>query len=82
VHVICIYIHIYIYYYSELKTLNVLTKTNWTKHNKTIVQSSHPPKEAILTTVNKQLLTASPFKQPETEASRKIVEQNIYIYIS
>ena len=49
------YVHvIYIYYYSELKTLNVLTKTNWTKHNKTIVQSSHPPKEAILTTVNKQ----------------------------
>ena len=65
-------------YYSELKNLNVLTKTYWTKQNKTIVQSSHPPKEAILIIVNKQLLTASHFKQPETEAKRKIVVQNNY----
>jgi hypothetical protein len=65
-------------YYFELKNLNLLTKTYWTKQNKTIVQSSHPPKEAILITIDKRLLTASHFKQPEIEAKRKIVVQNNY----
>jgi hypothetical protein len=59
----------------------VLTKTNWTKQNKTTVQSSHPhplSSETILVTLNKQLVTASPFKLPENEEERKIVEQNNY----
>ena len=59
----------------------MLTKTNWTKQNKTTVQSSHPhllSSETILITLNKQVVTASPFKLPKNEEERKIVEQNNY----
>ena len=40
-------------YYSELKELNVLTTSKWTKTDKTSIESSHPPKENILINVGK-----------------------------
>jgi hypothetical protein len=69
-------------YYSELKELNVITTSKWTKHDKTTVESSHPPKESILTNVGKDLVKASPFKlppkTPEKDEERKIIGQNNY----
>jgi hypothetical protein len=69
-------------YYSELKELNVLTTSKWTKHDKTTVESSHPPKENILINIGKDLVKASPFKlppkTPEKDEERKIIEQNNY----
>jgi hypothetical protein len=72
-------------YYSKFKKLNVVTKSKWTKHDKTSVESSHPPKESILINVGKDgkdLVKASPFKipptKPEKDEERKIIEQNNY----
>ena len=69
-------------YYSELKELNVLTTSKWTKHDKTTVESSHPPKENILINIGKDLVKAFPFKLPpkipENDEERKIIEQNNY----
>ena len=70
-------------YYSELKELNVLSTSKWTIENKTIVESSHPPKENILINVGNDLIKASPFKKPPTKLpekddERKIIEQNNY----
>jgi hypothetical protein len=87
-----IYIYIYIHffdfvdnYYPKLKKLNVVTKSQWIKHDKTSVESSHPPKESILINVGKDeknLVKASPFKIPPTKSEkdeeRKIIEQNNY----
>jgi hypothetical protein len=38
-------------YYPKFKKLNTVTKSKWTKHDKTSVESSHPPKECILINV-------------------------------
>ena len=70
-------------YYSELKELNVLTTSKWTKTDKTSIESSHPPKENILINVGKDLVKASSFKfpptkLPEKDEERKIIEQNNY----
>jgi hypothetical protein len=70
-------------YYLELKELNVLSTLKWTKENKTIVESSYPPKENILINVGNDLIKASPFKKPPTKLlekddERKIIEQNNY----
>ena len=40
-------------YYLELKELNVITTSKWTKYDKTTVESSHPPKESILQMLEK-----------------------------
>ena len=71
------------YYYSELKELNVLTTSKWTKHDKTSIESTHPPKDSILINVGNDLIKASPFKKPPTklpekDEERKIIEQNNY----
>ena len=64
-------------YYSELKELNVLTTSKWTKPDKSTVESSHPPKENILIKIKNDLVKASPFKQPPTkpekDEERKII---------
>jgi hypothetical protein len=69
-------------YYPKLKNLNVLTTTNWTKPDKTSINSSHPPKENILIKIDNNLVKASPFKlpprNPENDEERKIIEQNNY----
>jgi hypothetical protein len=72
-------------YYPRFKKLNVVTKSQWITHDKTSVESSHPPKENILINVGKDgkdLIKASPFKipptKPEKDEERKIIEQNKY----
>ena len=70
-------------YYPNLKNLNVLTTSKWTKLDKTSVESSHPPKKNILIKVGNDLVKASLFKQPppkipEKDEQRKIIEQNNY----
>ena len=70
-------------YYPQLKKLNVLTTTKWTKPDKTFVESNHPPKENILIKIGNDLVKASPFKLPPTkipekDEERKIIEQNNY----
>ena len=70
-------------YYPELKELNIITTSKWTKENKTIVESSHPPQENILINVGNDLIKASPFKKPPTklpekDEERKIIKQNNY----
>ena len=40
-------------YYEPEKKLEVITKENWVKEDKTIVSSSHPPQETILITTPK-----------------------------
>jgi hypothetical protein len=70
-------------YYPKLKNLNVLTTTTWTKQDKTLVESSHPPKENILIKVRNELVKSSSFKLPPTklpekDEERKIIEQNNY----
>jgi hypothetical protein len=72
-------------YYPKFKKLNIVTKSKWIKHDKTSVESSHPPKESILINVGKDgkdLVKASPFKipptKPEKDEERKIIEQNNY----
>jgi hypothetical protein len=69
-------------YYPKFKKLNVVTKSKWMIHDKTSVESSHPPKENILINVGKDLVKASPFKipptKPEKDEERKIIEQNNY----
>ena len=69
----------------NLKKLNVVTKSKWMIHDKTSVESSHPPKVNILINVGKDgkdLVKASPFKipatKPEKDEERKIIEQNNY----
>jgi hypothetical protein len=42
-------------YYSELKELNVLTTSKWTKPDKSTVESSHPPKANILIKIKKMI---------------------------
>ena len=70
-------------YYSELKELNVLTTSKWTKLDKTSIEATHPPKDTILINVGNNLIKASPFKKPPTklpkkDKARKIIEQNNY----
>ena len=70
-------------YYPKLKELNIITTSKWTKENKTIVESSHPPQENILINVGNDLIKAFPFKKPPTklpekDEERKIIEQNNY----
>ena len=70
-------------YYPELKNLNVLTTSKWTKLDKTFIESSHPPKENILIKIGNDLIKASPFKlpppkNPKKDEERKIIEQNNY----
>ena len=70
-------------YYPKLKNLNVLTTTTWTKQDKALVESSHPPKENILIKVRNELVKSSSFKLPPTklpekDEERKIIEQNNY----
>jgi hypothetical protein len=57
-------------YYPKLKKLNVVTKSQWIKYDKTSVESSHPPKESILINVGKDeknLVKASPFNRRDVK---------------
>jgi hypothetical protein len=70
-------------YYPKYKNLNVITTSKWIKHDKTTIESSHPPKDTILINVGNDLIKASPFKKPltkllEKDEERKIIEQNNY----
>ena len=58
----------------------VLTKTNWTKENQQVVQSSQPPLETIVIKHQGQKVVAYPFKKPieEEKPVRKLMEQNNY----
>ena len=59
----------------------VLTKANWTKKNKEIIRSSHPPLEAITFKHKGKGVVATPFKFPSIEEKlvKKVIEQNNYI---
>ncbi len=57
-------------YYSELKKLNVLTTSKWTKHDKTSIESTHPPKDNIYIYIER-----------ERERESWVLIVIIYIYI-
>ena len=78
-------------YYPKFKKLNTVTKSKWTKHDKTSVESSHPPKECILINVGKdeeqtyQMITQPPTKDEECgsntrRGSNAYKNKTIYIY--
>lgn len=58
----------------------VRTKTNWTKENTEVVQSSHPPQETITIKHQNVKVVASPFKisTDEEKPVKKVIEQNNY----
>ena len=58
----------------------VITKTNWTKENKELVRSSHPPLENITIKHQGFEVVATPFKRPSSEDKpvKKVIEQNNY----
>ena len=57
--------------------LNVITKSNFVKEDKTIVRSNHPPLETILITCQKTEVKASPFKIADADTPVfSIIEQN------
>lgn len=57
-----------------------LEKTNWTKENREVFQSSHPPQETITIKHQNVKVVASPFKisTDEEKPVRKVIEQNNY----
>ena len=61
----------------------VITKKNWTKENKEVVRSSHPPppSQENITIKNQGFeVVATPFKRPSSEDKpvKKVIEQNNY----
>ena len=58
----------------------VITKTNWTKENKELVCSSHPPLENITIKYQGFELVATPFRKPSSEDKlvKQDIEQNNY----
>ena len=68
-----------------IRSLVSSPKTNWTTEDnkgvKKVVQSSHPPQEAILFNHRgTENIVASPFKFPteEEKVVKKVIEQNNY----
>ena len=63
--------------YESEKKLEVITKENWIKEDKTIVSSSHPSQETILISNSGTQIPATPFKLPKEDSGVKsVVEQN------
>ena len=58
----------------------VIAKTNWTKENKEVVRSSHPPLENITIKHQGFEVVATPFQKPSNEDKpvKKVIEQNNY----
>ena len=58
----------------------VITKTNWTKKNKEVVRSSHPPLENITIKYQGFEVVATPFRKLSNEDKpvKKVIEQNNY----
>ena len=58
----------------------VLTKTSWTKENKDVGRSSHPPLENITIKHQGHEVVTTPFRFPSNEEKpvKKVIEQNIY----
>ena len=58
----------------------VITKTNWTKKNNEVIQSSNPPLEAITWKHKGEDVVAIPFRFPsiEEKLEKKVMEQNNY----
>ena len=64
-------------HYESEKKLEVITKENWLKEDKTIVSSSHPPQETILISTANTQISATPFKLPKEDSGVKpVIEQN------
>ena len=63
--------------YESEKKLEVITKENWIKEDKTIVSSSHPPQETILISTSGTQIPATPFKLPKEDSGVKpVIEHN------
>ena len=64
-------------HYESEKKLEVITKENWLKEDKTIVSSSHPPQETILISTANTQIPATHFKLPKEDSGVKpVIEQN------
>ena len=61
----------------SIQHLNVIRKSNFVKSNKTIVKSTHPPRETILITTKKDEVKASSFKISDDQTPIvSLIEQN------
>ena len=64
----------------SIQHLNVIRKSNFVKSNKTIVKSTHPPRETILITTKKDEVKAFPFKTADDQTPIvSLIEQNNFI---
>ena len=64
----------------SIQHLNVIRKSNFVKSNKTIVKSTHPPRETILITTKKDEVKAFPFKIADDQTPIvSLIEQNNFI---
>ena len=64
----------------SIQHLNVIRKSNFVKSNKTIVKSTHPPRETILITTKKDEVKAFLFKIADDQTPIvSLIEQNSFI---
>ena len=64
-------------YYESKKKIEVITKENWVKQDKTVISPSHPPQETILITTSNTQVTATPYKIPKEYVGIKpVIGQN------
>ena len=64
----------------SIQHLNVIRKSNFVKSNKTIVKSTHPPRETILITTKKDEVKAFLFKIADDQTPIvSLIEQNNFI---
>ena len=64
-------------HYETKNKVTVVTKENWVKEDKTLISSSHPPKETILISTGNTNIPATPFKIPKEDSGFKpVIEQN------